>query len=245
MSATGRERPFGMNCDPRQDMAIANVITLPSRAAGQSCLRSGVLAVRRGVTAQMERPAGTTIADAMTELLVAVRDRQDRAAFAALFRHFAPRVKSYLRRFGDDDGRIDEVLQETFSAVWTKARLFKPDRASASTWIYTIARNQRIDAFRRERRPEFDPEDPAFVPEAEPDGEAALTARERNERVATAMSELNDDQREVLRLSFFEEKSHDAIASKLGLPIGTVKSRIRLAYGHLRARLEAQAGGLL
>lgn len=183
--------------------------------------------------------------DAMTKHLIAVRDLQDRAAFAALFQHFAPRVKSYLRRFGDNDSRIDEVLQETFAAVWTKALLFKPDRASASTWIFTIARNQRIDAFRREQRPEFDPEDPAFVPEAEPDGEAALTARERNERVSTAMSELNDDQREVLRLSFFEEESHEAIASKLGLPIGTVKSRIRLAYGHLRTRLDAEAGGLL
>ena len=193
----------------------------------------------------MEGRAAAATLETMTAHLIAVRDRQDRASFAALFRHFAPRVKSYLRRFGDDDHRVDEVLQETFAAVWAKASLFNPERASASTWIFTIARNQRIDAFRRERRPEFDPEDPAFVPEPEPDGEAALSARERNERVTTAMSELSDDQREVLRLSFFEEKSHDAIASKLGLPIGTVKSRIRLAYGHLRARLEAQAGGLL
>jgi len=184
-------------------------------------------------------------ADEMTDLMVAVRERQDRIAFSQLFRHFAPRVKSYLRRFGDNEARGEEVLQETFTAVWTKARLFDRGRASVSTWIFTIARNQRIDAFRRERRPEFDPNDPAFVPAGQPDGVESVSTRERSRYVADAMGELSDEQREVLRLSFFEEVSHDAIASKLGLPIGTVKSRIRLAYGHLRARLEARAGGLL
>jgi len=181
----------------------------------------------------------------MTALLLAVRDRQDRDAFAALFRYFGPRVKSYLRRFGDDPARVDEVLQETFAAVWTKARLFDPSKAAATTWIFTIARNQRIDAFRRERRPEFDPEDPAFVPEPEPDGERSVTMRERSRYVADAMAELSSEQQEVLRLSIFEEHSHDAIAERLGLPKGTVKSRIRLAYGHLRTRLEAHSGGLL
>ena len=183
--------------------------------------------------------------DEMSRLLVAVAERQDREAFAALFRHFAPRVKSYLMRFGAERGAVDEVLQETFTAVWTKARLYDPSRASASTWIFTIARNRRIDAFRRERRPEFDPSDPAFVPEAEPAGEDRVTARERSEYLKEAMAELSEEQREVLHLSFFEENSHDAIAQRLGLPVGTVKSRIRLAYGHLRSRLEAKAGGLL
>ena len=183
--------------------------------------------------------------DQMTVLLLAVRDRQDRAAFAALFRHFGPRVKTYLRRFGDDPGRVDEVLQETFAAVWTKARLFDPAKAAASTWIFTIARNQRIDAFRRERRPVFNPEDPAFVPEPEPDGERIATARERTRYVTEAMAELRPEQQEVLRLSMFGDHSHDEIASQLGLPIGTVKSRIRLAYGHLRSRLEAHSEGLL
>ena len=221
-------------------MFAANVISLSPRKAGRQRLDE-----RRSVTAQAKSKPNPGVSDVMTAQLIAVRDRQDRDAFAILFRHFGPRVKSYLRAFGDEPGRIDEVVQETFAAVWAKARLFDPDRASASTWIFTIARNQRIDAFRRERRPEFDPEDPAFVPEPEPDGEASLSARERDASVAAAMSELSDDQREVLRLSFFEEKSHESIASKLGLPVGTVKSRIRLAYGHLRMRLEHKAGGLL
>jgi RNA polymerase sigma-70 factor (ECF subfamily) len=183
--------------------------------------------------------------DEMSAHILAVAERQDRAAFAAVFRHFAPRLKSYFRRFGDDGGRAEEVLQETFAAVWTKARQFDPSRASASTWIYTIARNQRIDAFRRERRPQFDPTDPAFVPEDVPDGEVSVTSRERFRHVSEAMAELSDEQREVLRLSFFEDEPHEAIARRLGLPIGTVKSRIRLAYGHLRTRLAPTSGGLL
>lgn len=181
----------------------------------------------------------------MSALIVAVAERQDRAAFAAVFRHFAPRLKAYLRRFGEDDSRVEEVLQETFTAIWTKARLFDPARASASTWVYTIARNQRIDAFRRERRPEFDPEDPALVPEPEPAADAQLSERERAEHVTDALSELSGEQSEILRMAFFEDVPHNVIARRLGLPVGTVKSRIRLAYGHLRKRLASVSGDFL
>ncbi len=187
----------------------------------------------------------TDESDEMSKLLVAVGTERDRAAFANLFRHFAPRVKSYLLRFGQGHGAVDEVLQETFTAIWVKARLFDPSRASASAWIFTIARNQRIDRFRREKRMEFDVSDPAFVPVPLPDGETSVTWRERSEFVAEAMRGLNDAQREILRLSFFEDESHDAIARKLGLPLGTVKSRIRLAYAHLRTRLSDASEGLL
>ncbi len=226
-------------------MSAATVIRFPSRGPGdrRAAIHSAV--ERRGLPDGAGEDSGERELDEMSRLLVAVRDRQDREAFSALFRHFAPRVKSYLMRFGDDGGKTDEVLQETFAAVWTKARLFDPSRAAASTWIFTIARNRRIDAFRRTRRPEFDPSDPAFVPEPEAEGEDRITARERSEYLREAMEELSHEQREVLRLSFFEENSHDAIAARLGLPVGTVKSRIRLAYGHLRARLESKAGGLL
>jgi RNA polymerase sigma-70 factor (ECF subfamily) len=181
----------------------------------------------------------------MSALIVSVAERQDRAAFAALFRHFAPRLKAYFRRFGEDEGRVEEVLQETFAAIWTKARLFDPSRASASTWIYTVARNQRIDAFRRERRPECDPNDPALVPDPEPAADARMTEQERSEHVSAALAELSDEQSEILRMAFFEDVSHDVIARRLGLPVGTVKSRIRLAYGHLRKRLASVSGGLL
>ena len=226
-------------------MSAATVIRFPARQPGNRRAVACAGVERGGVPEMRRDQAGEGGLDELSELLVAVRDRQDREAFSALFRHFAPRVKSYLMRFGDDRGKVEEVLQETFAAVWTKARLYDPSRAAASTWIFTIARNRRIDAFRRDRRPEFDPNDPAFVPEPEPEGADRVTARERSEYLKQAMEELSDEQREVLRLSFFEEHSHDAIATRLGLPVGTVKSRIRLAYGHLRARLESKAGGLL
>ncbi len=184
----------------------------------------------------------TEQADEMSDLLAAVAASRDKAAFRRLFQHYAPRVKSYLLRFGDDPSRVDEVVQETFSAVWTKAHLFDASRASAATWIFTIARNRRIDAFRRERRPELDPNDPALVPAPEPDGEESVIVSQQGARVRAAMASLSGEQQEVLRLSFFEEASHSAIAERLGLPIGTVKSRIRLAYEQLRKELEAGSG---
>lgn len=222
-------------------MHAAKIIRFPQRQPGLGRGRSGM---ENGVLAEGERPGGPH-RDEMSALLVAVAERQDKAAFAELFRHFAPRVKSYLIRLGGDRGRAEEVMQETFVAVWTRAATYDPAKASAATWIFTIARNRRIDAFRRERRPEFDPNDPAFVPQQEPEGEDVVTARERSESLEAALAELSEEQREVLRLSFFEDHSHDVIAEKLGLPVGTVKSRIRLAYGHLRSRLAAKAGGLL
>ncbi len=224
-------------------MHAENVIRLPERPPGPR--RGGARARGSGVAEGANGQTGRARTDAMSVLLVAVAERADRAAFSALFRHFAPRVKAYLMRAGDDRGRAEEVLQETFVAVWTRAATYDPGRASAATWIFTIARNRRIDAFRRERRPEFDPDDPAFVPEPEPEGEHRVTARERNESLEAALAELSAEQREVLRLAFFEEDTHEAIATRLGLPVGTVKSRIRLAYGHLRTRLAGKAEGLL
>jgi len=229
----------------RTGMNARNVISLASKRPGNSRSLVSEVSGREAVSGSEEKGIEDAAPDEMTAHLVAVAERQDRVAFAALFQHFAPRLKSYFLRFGDASGRAEEVLQETFAAVWTKARLFDPDRASAATWIYTIARNQRIDAFRRERRPEFDPQDPAFVPEPVPDGEVSVTGRERARHVSAALADLSEDQREVVRLSFFEDESHDAIARRLGLPIGTVKSRIRLAYGHLRSRLGPHSGGLL
>ena len=226
-------------------MNAQNVITLTAKRPGIA--RGPYLAGKRGtaMSDSTESTVGSASRDDMSAQLVAVAERRDREAFAALFRHFAPRLKSYFARFGDGAARAEEVLQETFAVIWTKAHLYDPARASAATWIYTIARNRRIDAFRRERRPEIDPADPAFVPESAPEGEAAVTGRERSEHLARAMAELSEPQREVLRLSFFEDQSHDAIARQLGLPVGTVKSRIRLAFGHLRTRLASQSGGLL
>ncbi len=182
--------------------------------------------------------------DEMSARLLEVAERGDPAAFAALYRHFGPRVRAYLLRAGGDIGRVDDILQETFSAVWRKAGQYDSRRASAATWIFAIARNRRIDAFRRDRRPEFDPEDPAFRPGPPPAGEEALATRERAEAVRAALAALSEEQREVLRLSFFEGESYAAIAVRLGIPLGTAKSRARLAFDRLRAELGAQREGL-
>lgn len=183
-------------------------------------------------------------AHAMSTRLEAIAERADTVAFAELFRHFAPRVRAYLLRGGGDAGQVDDVVQDTFATVWRKAGHYDRRRASAAAWIFAIARNRRIDVYRRERRPEFDPRDPAFQPDPLPDGERALTAVQRAEAVRTALDELSEEQREVLRLAFYEGETYAAIAVRLGIPLGTVKSRARLAFGHMRAALEARREAL-
>ena len=177
--------------------------------------------------------------DALAAWLEAVARRRDRAAFTALVRHFAPRIRAYLLRGAGDPARVDDVLQETFAAVWQKAHTFDSGRAGVAAWIFAIARNRRIDAFRRDRRPEYDPLDPAFLPDPRPDGEQAVAARQRVDAVRSALAALSGDQREVLRLSFYEGETYAAIAVRLGVPLGTVKSRARLAFRRLRATLAA------
>ena len=177
-------------------------------------------------------------AEEAADLIEAIAARQERAAFAALFRHFAPRVKAFVRRGGADSEAAQEVVQEAMVLVWRKARSFDRARASAATWIFTIARNKRIDALRRERRPELDPADPALQPAQIPDGDALARAGEREEKVRRALKHLPDDQVELLRLSFFAGKTHRDIADQLRLPIGTVKSRMSRAFEKLRSILQ-------
>ncbi|MBO6784609.1 MAG: sigma-70 family RNA polymerase sigma factor [Alphaproteobacteria bacterium] len=173
-------------------------------------------------------------------LLVSVADR-DRDAFAALFAHFAPRVKSYMLRLGSDDSQAEELAQEALVSVWRKADRYDPSRAAASTWIFTIARNLRIDAYRRRNHPEPDPDDPALVPEAPPSADAVVERKQDAERIRAALEELPEEQREVVRLSFFDDKTHTEISEALDIPLGTVKSRIRLAFGRIRNLLEDEA----
>lgn len=163
--------------------------------------------------------------------------RQDRSAFAHLFRHFAPRVKSYMLRLGSDESQAEELAQEALAMVWRKAAQYDADRAAASTWIFTIARNLRIDAFRRTNRPELDPDDPALVPDPPPQGDAVVAQKQTAELVRAALATLPEEQRQVLHMSFFDEKTHSEIAAALDLPLGTVKSRIRLAFGRVKASI--------
>jgi len=178
-------------------------------------------------------------ADEAADLIEAIATRQDRAAFARLFNHFAPRVKAFIMRGGADAEAAQEVAQEALIMVWRKAASFDRTRASATTWLYTIARNKRIDLLRRNNRPAIDTEDwlTVFAPEEE-DADKSVLAGQTYTRVKELLSGLSPDQLVVIEKAFFEDKTHTAIAEELKLPLGTVKSRIRLALGRLRDALE-------
>ena len=173
-------------------------------------------------------------------LIEKIAESQDRDAFAALFAHFAPRLKGYLLRLGASDGQAEEVLQEALLTVWRKAHLFDRKKAAASTWIFTIARNRRIDILRKKKFPEIDAEDPSLVPDApRPPDEEVIEARE-GETVRLALQKLPQEQRELVRLAFYNGWSHSKIAADTNLPLGTVKSRLRLAFSRLRNELEGR-----
>ena len=162
---------------------------------------------------------------------------RDRAAFARVFAFYGPRVKAYLRRLGADDAVAEDLTQDVMLSIWRRAQQFDRSRAALSTWIFTIARNKRIDALRRERRPDFDPEDPALVGDSElaPRGDRYAEAEQARREVMRAVAALPAEQAQLLRIFYFEEKPHSAIAEELGLPLGTVKSRLRLALGQAAA----------
>jgi RNA polymerase sigma-70 factor (ECF subfamily) len=179
--------------------------------------------------------------DEAADLIQAIATRQDRASFAALFRHFGPRVKAFLMRGGSDAETAQEVAQEALILVWRKAASFDRTRASAATWIYTIARNKRIDLLRRAGRPPIEVEDWLTIFAPEEDGaDKSILAGQTYARVRELMEGLSADQLAVIQKAFFEDKTHTAIAEEMNLPLGTVKSRIRLALGRLRERLEEE-----
>ena len=167
-----------------------------------------------------------------TAQIYAIRDKQDQAAFAELFAHFAPRVKGFLMKSGADASLAEECTQEVMATLWRKAHMFDPSRASASTWIYTIARNRKIDALRKQRRPE--PEDLPWGPEAEPEQADAIGLKQETEQLAVAIKELPEKQRSLIEQAYYGDLSHSEIAEITGLPLGTIKSRIRLATERLR-----------
>jgi len=185
-------------------------------------------------------PAATAV-PGPEDWLRAIAEREDRAAFASLFRAFAPRIKGYMMRLGCSAAQAEDLVQETFVGVWRKARLYDPAKAAAATWIFTVARNLRIDLLRRERRPEIDPDDPALVGDAAPLPDAELSGKQQAARVRAALATLPAEQVSVVELSFFAGKAHGAIAEELDIPLGTVKSRLRLAFRRIRSALDGNS----
>lgn len=170
-------------------------------------------------------------------LIEAVAKRRDRDAFVALFDYYAPRIKGFLMRSGLAAGHADDLAQDALLAVWRKAGQFDRNRASASAWIFTIARNLRIDSLRRDRRAAAHVFDDTDLPEAPAQPSEEFEAAERVARVRAALLHLSKEQIRVVELSFFEGKAHAEIADQLSLPLGTVKSRVRLAMTRLRELL--------
>ncbi|HBK92773.1 MAG TPA: RNA polymerase subunit sigma [Parvularcula sp.] len=175
--------------------------------------------------------------DRLNDLLLLVATTADREAFNALFAFFAPRIKGYLMRIGTSADLAEDLAQEALLKVWRKAKLFDPAKASAATWIFTIARNLRIDAARRAAKPVLDAEDPAFTPESEPRADEVMERQSRDEKIRAAFKALPAAQYEVVRLHFIEDAPHSEIAERLNLPLGTVKSRLRLAFEKIRKDL--------
>ncbi len=182
----------------------------------------------------------------LIELVKAIAATGDRQAFAVLFKHFAPRVKAYLMRGGSSAASAEELAQETMVVLWRKAGSFDPEKAGVATWIFTIARNLRIDRHRQHRVERagsddagtVDLDDEAIDLAASPDDR--LEAREREHRLHAALRQLSRDQVCVVQLSYYGERPHEGIARELGLPLGTVKSRIRLTVNNLRRLIDTQ-----
>jgi RNA polymerase sigma-70 factor (ECF subfamily) len=174
----------------------------------------------------------------MAELLQRIAERADSQAFAELFQSYAPRVKAYMIRQGADSQTAEELAQETLMMVWRKAALYSDEKGSATTWIFTIARNLRIDRLRRELVYQELPEGREEEASSDEQPDEALSVRERQERVRSALATLPQDQHVVVSLSYLEGLSHSEIADRLGLPLGTVKSRMRLAYQKIREAVE-------
>jgi RNA polymerase sigma-70 factor (ECF subfamily) len=216
--------------DPASDVTHSGEAAIDGRARSGSTKRQG-----KAVSDEEYRPEDAAVR-CSEELLAAIAGFRDRTAFVTLFGFYAPKLKAWFRRGGCTAQQAEDLAQETMLSVWRKAAMFDPCRASAATWIFAIARNQRIDALRRTPRadPEPDPGD-ATIDTLSPD--VVYDAAEREKRVREALRQLPAEQADVIRLSFFEDRPHAEIERVLGIPLGTVKSRLRLAMTRLRSQL--------
>jgi len=220
------------------DLAFAVRFTPLPLAAPETRSKYEDVMVAKGTLPGDARSKAAEFADCISQIAT----HRSEAAFEVLFRYFAPRIKSYCLRLGTDASGAEEITQEAMVSIWRNAQQFDATKASPSTWIFTIARNLTIDRFRKGRRPEFDPADPALVPEEQPTPDRLVEQTEMQENVRIIMDSLSLNERNVLMLSFYENLSHGEISRQLSIPVGTVKSRIRLAFAKIRSTLDAKVG---
>ncbi|MFZ1469512.1 MAG: sigma-70 family RNA polymerase sigma factor [Paracoccaceae bacterium] len=171
--------------------------------------------------------------------MVRVRDSADRQAFALLFQHFAPRVKGFLMKSGASAGLAEDCAQDVMATLWQKAHLYDPAKAGVATWVFTIARNRRIDALRKARRPEPEDLDWAIGDDA-PDQADVYAAQEDARELGRALQALPSPQRTLIERAYWGDRSQTELADETGLPLGTIKSRIRLALERLRREMTSE-----
>lgn len=167
-----------------------------------------------------------------------IATQQDKSAFVQLFNYFAPRVKAYLRRQGVDSAQADDITQDVMLQVWNRAAQFDATKAKSSTWIYTIARNRLIDVWRAQKNNLLDFKDPALLPEQTYDQTQSIDSEEESSTLRSAVAELSAEQRAIIEETYYHERSQRMIAQARKIPLGTVKSRLRLALDHLRNKIK-------
>ena len=167
-----------------------------------------------------------------------IGENQDRIAFSNIFKYFAPRLKSFFVKLGCSETQAEEIIQEVMIAVWTKSSTYDRSKSSVSTWIYTIAKNKRIDKIRKEKKHSSVESDECLeIPVPSKQEEQMLTI-EVTKKIHHSLKFLPKEQADLLRLSYFYEMTHSDIAKDLSLPLGTVKSRIRLALSKMKNLVE-------
>jgi RNA polymerase sigma factor (sigma-70 family) len=194
----------------------------------------------RQETSADQQNIGGRRTDEWSECLVLIATKQDRAAFTRFFRHFAPLIKAFALAGSRLSASVaDELVQEVMIKVWQKAGGFNPEKAAASTWVYTIARNCRTDMFRRLQK--FDTplaEEDVFPDQESEEPFALLQGRRSQQRVRELLKSLPADQMQIIAKVYMEGKSHAEAAAELDLPLGTVKSRVRLAIQKLQLQID-------
>jgi RNA polymerase sigma factor (sigma-70 family) len=193
------------------------------------------------IDATTRRKSPAPLARDLDDLLTAVGAHRDGEAFTTLFNHFTPRVHTQMTRLGLAPYAAADVAQDVMETIWCKGHLFDRQKSAAATWVFHIAHNRRIDIGRRSREQSCPTEELEAIPDAAASCDDCIDAAQRERHVHQALDALPQEQFKMVHLAFFEGLSHATIAARTNLPIGTVKSRLRLAFSRLR-RLLRDAG---
>ena len=212
-------------------MFLENSFETTSLSARLSCIN-----YKQEKTYKVLKPAAKD--QELTTLINLIATRKDKSAFSSLFKLVGPRIKGYLMKLGSNDIVAEDLLQEVMLTVWRKSETFDRNKAAVSTWLFTIARNKRIDMLRKEISPQLDPNDPMLTPNQEDSADNIYGSKQESIKITDAIKMLPEEQSKLIKMTYYEDKSHSIIAKELKMPLGTVKSRIRLASTRLKKLLE-------